>query len=1235
MSAAFPPHFLWGAATSAHQTEGNNTGSDLWALENAPDSPLRERSGDACDSLHRWQDDLDLVARLGLTAYRFSVEWARVEPAPGRISRAMLGHYRRIIEGCLSRGITPVVTLHHFTSPLWLRTAGGWGASDAPDLFARYARAVRPYLDGVEWVCTINEPNMLATVAAIRALGAADGTPAGLPEPDPGITAALTRAHHAARAVLKGVPGLKTGWTVASQPVQVLPGGEALAEKWRWLREDQFLEAAAGDDFVGVQAYTRTVIGPNGAKEPAEDARRTLTGWEFYPGALEDAVRHTAALIPGVPLLVTENGIATGVDDERIEYTRGALTGLQCALADGIDVRGYLHWSLLDNYEWGSYTPTFGLAAVDPRTFERRPKPSARWYAAVARANALPPERPPGPDALGRGVLDGQDLVAALSTAQKAGLTSGADFWQTKAVPEAGVPAITMADGPHGLRKQPDGDAALAVGVSLPATCFPPAVALGSSWNPALAEQVGAAIGAEAVAADVSLVLGPGINIKRSPLCGRNFEYVSEDPLLSGRIGAALVRGIQAEGVGACVKHFAANNQESDRLRVSAEVDERTLREIYLPAFEHAVTAAGPRAVMSAYNKVNGVYASENRWLLTEVLRGEWGFEGVVISDWGAIDDRAAALAAGCDLAMPVSRADAAIAELVDSGELDGALLDASAGRVLELIARTAPGRARTRPARFDAGAHHDLARRAAREGAVLLKNTGSLLPLDPTTDTRIAVIGELARTPRFQGGGSSHVVPTRIDNALDAIIELLAPNGRVVFAPGYALDPSAMPADDTAPSPALLSEAVAAAGEAGTVLLFLGLPEAAESEGRDRSDIALPAEQIALVHAVAAANPRTVVVLSNGSVVELSGWHDRVPAILEGWLLGQAGGAALADLLFGLAGPSGRLAETIPLRLEDTPSYLHFPGREGRAQYGEGIYVGYRGFDTLGTRVGYPFGHGLTYTEFEYSDVRAEAGPRPNTCQISFTLTNIGPRAGAEVAQLYIREAAPRLHRPVHELKAFAKVALEPGESAAVTLPLDERAFAHWSPAHRDWTISPGRFELQIGASSRDVRLRATVDMPGSGHRRPPTADSTIGEWIADPRGLALLGQAVGARGVDVTAIGSDPMAASFPLGRIAALLGLDPDAVGKLSAAAADELLSRSIGACLGCFLASSGPCSPAAGTRALSRCQPPVVGVPDPIAIAKTCSALISSPALALTVGSVTDATVLPASSGTDAK
>jgi beta-glucosidase len=388
MTDTFPPGFLWGAATSAHQTEGNNIASDLWAVENRAGSPMRERSGDACDSLHRWPEDLDLVAELGLTAYRFSIEWARIEPARGRFSAAMLAHYRRVIAGCLERSITPVVTLHHFTCPAWFAALGGWTSADAPQLFAAYTEAVLPILDGVEWVCTINEPNMVAMLhAALHGDTPVAELAGRLPEPDPTVVGALVRAHHAAREVLAGRTGIRSGWSVANLNAQAVPGAEAQASRWRRPREDQFLAIAADDDFIGVQAYTRTVVGPDGPLPPGDQTRRTLTGWEFYPPALEEAVRHTASTLPGVPILITENGIATGNDEDRIEYTSAALAGLRRAIADGIDVRGYLHWSLLDNYEWGSYRPTFGLVAVDRDTFIRTVKPSGRWLGQFARQN--------------------------------------------------------------------------------------------------------------------------------------------------------------------------------------------------------------------------------------------------------------------------------------------------------------------------------------------------------------------------------------------------------------------------------------------------------------------------------------------------------------------------------------------------------------------------------------------------------------------------------------------------------------------------------------------------------------------------------------------------------------------------------------------------------------------------------------------------------------------------------
>ncbi|GII05292.1 glycoside hydrolase family 3 C-terminal domain-containing protein [Planobispora takensis] len=707
------------------------------------------------------------------------------------------------------------------------------------------------------------------------------------------------------------------------------------------------------------------------------------------------------------------------------------------------------------------------------------------------------------------------NLPHDLTLAEKASLTSGSSTWQTTPV-DGRVRAITLTDGPHGIRRQdPAAGDALGLNASLPATCFPPAVTLGSSWDPELARRVGAALAREASALGADVVLGPGVNIKRSPLCGRNFEYLSEDPLVSGVMGAAVVAGIQSLGIGACVKHFAVNNQETDRMRVSADVDEQTLREIYLPAFERIVREAAPYAVMTAYNRINGVYASENHWLLTEVLRGEWGFDGLVMSDWGAVNDRVAALAAGLDLEMPPTGTDGQIVEAVTAGRLEESAVTAAAERVIRLVrrvedARRSAGRDEETP-RFDGqgeeprrfddwdeDAHHELCRQAARAGAVLLKNDGGLLPLDPAGSQRIAVIGEFARTPRYQGHGSSHVVPTRLDTPWDALRAAAGPGTELSFAPGFTLDGT--------PDAALVADAVSAAASADTALVFLGLPEAAESEGFDRTTIDLPAGQIALLRAVSAACPRVAVVLANGGVVGVARWQDAASAILEGWLPGQAAGTALADLLFGFHSPCGRLTETIPVKLADVPSHLNFPGRDGHVVYGEGRYVGYRHYDTLDVPVAYPFGHGLSYTRFSYDDL-AVVENGGNTWTVEATVTNTGGRSGHEVVQLYVafEEQAPS--RPRHELRGFTKVGLEPGESRRVSFTLTGRDVARWSPSRRGWRIDPGSFVVEVGASSRDIRLRAEVSTAGDGLTDELGPMSTLGEWLAHPVGAELLG--------------------------------------------------------------------------------------------------------------------------------
>ncbi|SFS99959.1 glycoside hydrolase family 3 C-terminal domain-containing protein [Saccharopolyspora flava] len=670
-----------------------------------------------------------------------------------------------------------------------------------------------------------------------------------------------------------------------------------------------------------------------------------------------------------------------------------------------------------------------------------------------------------------------------LSLDQKAALLSGQDFAHTKPVDEAGVPALTLVDGPHGLRVQDADQDHLGVHESRPATCFPPAVAVGSSWDPDVAGSVGEAVGREARAAGVAVNLGPGVNIKRSPLCGRNFEYYSEDPLLSGVLGTAHVRALQSQGVGASVKHFAANNQETERMHVSAEVDERTLREIYLPAFERVVTQADPATVMCSYNRINGVAASQNRWLLTEVLRDEWGFEGVVISDWGAVYDKLASLLAGLDLEMPGSggKNDVRLVEAVCSGEVPESRVDEAVQRVLTLT------RHHTEPTgRFDADEHHALARRLAAECAVLLKNDRQSLPL--AHDAEVAVIGEFARAPRFQGGGSSHINPTRVQSALDSLREL---GTNVTYAPGFHLDGS--------PDESLRSEAVSAARAADVAVVFAGLPDAHESEGYDRDTLDLPADQIATIRAVADAAARTVVVLSHGGVVSLEGWHDDVDAILDGFLLGQAGGGALADLLRGEVNPSGHLAESIPLRLQDNPTYLNFPGEQGHVRYGEGVMVGYRYYETAQVPVRYPFGHGLSYTTFETVDLTVTT-TGPDTATASITVTNTGSRAGKHVVQLYVATDAGPVRRPARELRAFTKVALEPGQTRTVELELDSRAFAYYDVEAGRWVTAPGDYAIQVGRSAADVVAEQRISLDGEVIRKELTLDSTVREWFGHP---------------------------------------------------------------------------------------------------------------------------------------
>ena len=680
--------------------------------------------------------------------------------------------------------------------------------------------------------------------------------------------------------------------------------------------------------------------------------------------------------------------------------------------------------------------------------------------------------------------------VNDLTLEEKAALTSGTNPWSLGNVAAKGLPNYTITDGPHGLRKARNTES-MDVEENVPATCFPPAAGMACSWNPELVERVGEAMGEECIQEQVAVILGPGVNIKRNPLGGRCFEYWSEDPYLAGHTAVGIVKGVQSKGVGTSLKHFAANNQETDRLRISATISPRAMREIYLPAFEYIVKTAQPWTVMCSYNKINGVFSSQNRWLLTDVLRGEWGFKGIVMSDWGAVSDRVAALNAGLNLEMPPSNTDNQIVAAAKDGRIPATQLDEMAQGMIDLVAKARPAMSRD-GYQYDVDAHNEVARQAAVESMVLLKNEDATLPV--AKGAKIAVIGEFARTPRYQGAGSSLINPTKLTSFLDAIEER---GVTADFAPGFTLD-------DAAQDPALTEQAVTAAQQADVVLLFLGLPAAYESEGFDRTTLDIPAKQVEVLDAVAAANPNVAVVLSNGSVVSLP-WQGRAKAILETWLLGQAGGAALADVIFGDETPSGKLAQTIIDDVNDDPSAMNWPGEEGHVDYGEGVFVGYRYHDTFRKQVTYPFGYGLSYATFDVHDATvAKTGPR--TAEVTVTVTNTSDVAGAETVQVYVAPPKAKVARPVHELKGFAKVALEPGESKNVTIALDDRAFAYWSERFDDWHVEGGTYTVEVGVSSRDIVSRIDVEIDDDGKIMNLDEWSTFGEWLDDPIGAPIL---------------------------------------------------------------------------------------------------------------------------------
>lgn len=685
-------------------------------------------------------------------------------------------------------------------------------------------------------------------------------------------------------------------------------------------------------------------------------------------------------------------------------------------------------------------------------------------------------------------VLDVKKLVNELTLEEKASLCSGADFWHTKAIDRLNIPAAMVSDGPHGIRKQESLADHMGVAESIKAIGFPTASAMACSFDRDLLHKVGDALGEECVAEDLAVLLGPGINMKRSPICGRNFEYYSEDPVVAGELGAAFVNGVQEHGVGTSLKHFAANNQEWRRMSISAEIDERTLREIYLAAFETVVKKAQPWTIMCSYNRINGVYSCENDWLLNKVLRDEWGFEGLVMTDWGAMDERVPSLKAGLDLEMPDchGETDKLIVKAVQSGELEESVLDTAVERILTMVDKYLTARKGIDPASmvhplpssvergYDVAAHHALARTTAEQSAVLLKNE-DILPLQK--DKKIAFIGEFAKVPRIQGGGSSHINNTSIESALDAA------GDSVSYAQGFHIDEETT--DET-----LLQEAITLAKESDVAVIFAGLPDSFESEGFDRTHLNMPANQNELIARISEVQPNVVVVLHSGSPIAMP-WLDKVAGVLQMYLAGQASGGAAVNLLFGDATPCGKLAETFPLHLEDNPSYLNFPGNRKKVCYQEGVFIGYRYYDKKKMDVLFPFGYGLSYTDFTYSNMKVTVNGKnaadvdvikeTDEIVVSADITNTGNCDGAEIVQLYIKNPVVYEIRPEKELRDFAKVFLKAGETKTVTFTLNARAFSYYETRIHDWYAESGDYEILLASSSRDIRLQYTVSITGS----------------------------------------------------------------------------------------------------------------------------------------------------------
>ncbi|MGO4371938.1 beta-glucosidase [Paenibacillus sp. MCAF20] len=695
-------------------------------------------------------------------------------------------------------------------------------------------------------------------------------------------------------------------------------------------------------------------------------------------------------------------------------------------------------------------------------------------------------------------------LIGQMTLEEKAGLCSGLDTWHTKGIERLGIPSIMVTDGPHGLRKQRSSADHLGLFDSVPSTCFPSAAGVASSWNRDLIERMGRAPGAECQAENVAVLLGPGANIKRSPLCGRNFEYFSEDPYLSSEMAAHHIIGVQSEGVGTSLKHFAANNQEHRRMTSDSIIDERTLREIYLASFEGAVKKAQPWTVMCSYNKVNGEFAAENETLLTRILKDEWGHEGFVVSDWGAVNDRVKGLAAGMELEMPSSygAGDRAIIDAVNNGSLPVEKLDAAVERLLKVVFQAVDSR---KPdAVFDPEAHHQLAREVARESMVLLKNEDGILPLKRSG--KLAVIGALAKEPRYQGSGSSQINPTRLEDINEELTRSAGAGAILAYAQGYELD-----GDDV--NEALAREAVEQAKAADVAVLFAGLPKRYESEGFDRKHLRMPANQVALIESIAAVQPNLVIVLSNGAPIEMP-WLGSAKAVLEAYLGGQALGGAIADLLFGDANPSGKLAETFPVQLSDNPSYLFFPGEGDKVEYREGLFVGYRYYDKKKLPPLFPFGYGLSYTTFEYSELLVDKRELNDTetLTVSVKVRNTGSRPGKEIVQLYVSDVESSVIRPDKELKGFDKIELAPGEEKTVLFTLDKRSFAYFDEEAGDWAVETGSFDIAVGKSSQEMVLSERVTVVSTAVRTTVFhRNSTVSDLSKTEKGAAFVQQLIG----------------------------------------------------------------------------------------------------------------------------